>query len=210
MVAPAKKTYTPEEYLAQEEQSEERHEYYHGEIFAMAGGSANHNRITRNVLTSLDQALTAKPCEAFANDLRLLVKKSGLYTYPDVMVICGKTEFMPGRTDTVANPILIVEVLSESTREYDRTTKFRFYRQIPTLQEYVMIDQARVYVECFRRTEGGLWVFEAYDQLEDTLQLQSVGLEIPLARIYNKVEWPTIENQRRGEDEHIGNDFSGR
>ena len=189
MVVLTKTRYTPEEYLALEEQAEQKSEYYNGEIFAMAGGSVNHNRITRNVVTTLAPLLAAKPCEAFASDMRLLVEKKGLYTYPDVMVVCGKLEFVAGRNDTLTNPILIVEVLSESTREYDRTTKFRFYRRIPTLLEYVMIDQARVYIECFRRTESDLWIFESYDQLEDQLKLRSLELEIPLTLIYNQVEW---------------------
>jgi Uma2 family endonuclease len=189
MAIPAKKLYTPEEYLVLEERAEQRSEYYDGEIFAMAGDSANHNQIVINLAIALESAFEKKPCRVFATDMRLLVTKSGLYTYPDVMVVCGKLEFVPGRNDTVTNPILIVEVLSESTQGYDRTTKFRFYRQIPSLQEYVLIDQARAYVECFRKMEGGRWVFEAYDQLEDSVALQSLDLKIPLARIYNKVEW---------------------
>jgi Uma2 family endonuclease len=118
-----------------------------------------------------------------------LVKRDGLYTYPDIVVICGRIEFAPGRTDTVTNPTLIIEVWSESTKDYDRGSKFAIYRQLPTLQEYVMIDQARVYVESFRRVEGAKWLLESYEQREDQLQLHSLELELPLHKIYNKVDW---------------------
>ncbi len=140
MVAKPQKYHSPEEYLALEETAEYRSEYYRGEIFAMAGGSANHNRIARNLLIAFDDALEGKPYEAFITDMRLYVKKNGLYTYPDVMVVCGKLEFVKGRTDTLTNPVVIVEVLSESTEGYDRGTKFELYRAVDTLQDYVLID----------------------------------------------------------------------
>ncbi len=120
--------------------------------------------------------------------MRLLIKKQTLYTYPDVMVICGKVLFEGGRQDVVLNPTVIIEVLSESTSSYDHTRKFAAYRQIPALQEYVMIDQSRVYVECFRRNKSNLWVLEAYEKLKNKLRLQSLGVEIPLAAIYDGLE----------------------
>jgi Uma2 family endonuclease len=189
LASPAKKFYTPEEYLAYEATADHRSEYFHGEIYAMAGGSANHNQIVVNLVVALETAFERKPCRVFANDMRLLVKRDGLYTYPDIVVICGRIEFAPGRTDTVTNPTLIIEVWSESTKDYDRGSKFAIYRQLPTLQEYVMIDQARVYVESFRRVEGAKWLLESYEQREDQLQLHSLELELPLHKIYNKVDW---------------------
>lgn len=188
MIHPAKKVITPEEYLALEEKADHKSEYYNGEMFALAGGSVNHNQITFNVAKAFDRLPTHKPCRVFSNDVRLRTQKSGLYTYPDVMVICGRIEFVPGRDDTLTNPILIVEVWSDSTKAYDRGEKFAMYRQIPTLQEYVMIDQTQPYVEHYRR-DGHFWVLETLEKADAILTLPSLECEIPLAVMYEKVEW---------------------
>ena len=192
MIHTKEKFITPEEYLAREAQAEYRSEYRNGEMYALAGASVNHNQITFNVAKAFDRLLTQKPCRVFINDMRLNVKQSGLYTYPDVMVVCGKIEFLPGRDDTVTNPIAIVEVWSDSTKAYDRGDKFAMYRQIPTLQEYVMIDQSRFYVEHFRRDEK-LWVLETLDEMDAILVLPSLQCEMPLATIYEKVEWQSAD-----------------
>jgi Uma2 family endonuclease len=189
MVAKPQKYYSPEEYLALEETVDYRSEYYQGEIFAMSGASVNHNRIAGNLHAALNNAFDAKPCEAFMGDVRLLVKKNGLYTYPDVMVICGQLEFVEGRTDTLTNPIVIVEVLSKATQDYDRGAKFELYRATETLQDYVLIDQARVHVEYFRKLEDGRWLLQEFNQLEAILRIEAVGVEIPLSRVYQRVEW---------------------
>ena len=176
------------EYFAQEEQAEDRSEFYEGEIFAMAGGTANHNLITINVTASLRDALRNKPCKAFMADMRLLVKRRQLYTYPDVMVICGALQYAPGRNDTVTNPVLIVEVLSPSTEAYDRGKKFEFYRTIDSLKEYVLIDQSRMYVERHRPLGLGRWEMTAFTAPEDVLLLESVDVELSLGAIYDGVE----------------------
>jgi len=176
------------EYFAQEEQAEDRSEFYEGEIFAMAGGTANHNLITINVTASLRDALRNKPCKAFMADMRLLVKRRQLYTYPDVMVICGPLQYAPERNDTVTNPGLIVEVLSPSTEAYDRGKKFEFYRTIDSLQEYVLVDQSRMYVERHRPLGLGRWEMTAFTAPEDVLSLESVDVELTLAAIYDGVE----------------------
>lgn len=181
--------YSPEEYLALEETADYRSEYYRGEIFAMSGGSANHNRIAGNVHTVLNIAFEEKPCEVFINDMRLLVKENGLYTYPDIMVVCGGLEFVEGRTDTLTNPIVIVEVLSQSTEGYDRGAKFELYRALETLQDYVLVDQAKVHVECFHKMKDGRWVLTEFNQMEATLRIESIDVEMPLGRIYQRVEW---------------------
>jgi Uma2 family endonuclease len=144
------------------------------------------------VYAALRQRLEQRPCRVFINDMRLHIKQSGLYTYPDVMVVCSKIEFVSGRDDTVTNPIVIVEVWSDSTKAYDRGEKFAMYRQIPTLQEYVMIDQTRFYVEHFRR-EGSFWVLETLEQMESVLTLPSLDCKMPLATIYEKVEWQSAD-----------------
>jgi Uma2 family endonuclease len=175
--------------LALEEEAEYRSEYYQGEIFAMAGGSANHNRIAGNLYTDLNIAFEGKPCEAFINDVRLLVKKNGLYTYPDVMMVCGKLQFVKGRDDTLTNPIVIIEVLSDSTAGYDRGAKFELYRALKTLQDYILIDQTKVHLEHFHKLKDGRWILQEFEQLEDKLPLESVEVEISLQRIYRNVEW---------------------
>jgi Uma2 family endonuclease len=190
MVQAAKRFYTAEEYLALEEAADYKSEYYQGEIFAMAGGTRNHSLITANTTTALNNALEAKPCEVHMSDLRLHVKRNGLYTYPDVMVICGRPEFVQGRNDTVTNPILIVEVLSPSTRDYDRVKKFALYKQLESLREYVLVDSEQVHVTLLRRIEGSdRWTIELYDDPETVLEFESVECQIPLRRMYYKVEF---------------------
>lgn len=190
MAVARKKIYTPQEYLKMEERSETRHEFVNGEIYDMSGGTATHNKIAVNVSFALESVIRKNklPCRSFVNDLRLRILKANMFTYPDVMLICGKIEFEAGRQDVVLNPVVIFEVLSESTSNYDRSRKFAAYRQIPSLQEYVMMDQARVYVEIFRRDKTKFWIFEALEELQDTLKLKSVGIEISVAAIYEGVE----------------------
>ncbi len=183
------KGYTPEEYLAREEQADYKSEYRDGEIVALAGGSRNHALIQTNIITALGQGLEKRPCEVYASDLRVHVARSRLYTYPDVMVICGKPEFVPGRDDTVTNPILLVEVLSPSTRDYDRVRKFSYYKRLDSLQEYLLVDSEQVHVTRLTRTEGNQWTIEMFDDLDDTVPLQSLSIDIPLRRIYSKVEF---------------------
>ena len=176
------------EYFAQEEQADYRSEYYQGDIFAMAGGTANHNLIALNVAASLRSALSGKPCNAFMADMRVLVKRHQLYTYPDVMAVCGPLKYAPGRNDTVTNPVLIVEVLWPSTEAYDRGKKFEFYRTIDSLKEFVLIDQSRVYVERHRPLGLGRWEMTAFTAPEDVLALESVDVELTLAAVYDGVE----------------------
>lgn len=176
------------EYLALEEEAEYRSEYYQGEIFAMSGGTANHNRIALNIAAGLSSALRGKPCEAFINDMRLQVTRRQLYTYPDVMVVCGGGEFVHGRTDTITNPVLIVEVLSPSTEAYDRGKKFEFYRSIEGFQEYILVDQQRMHIERYRPLGLGRWELTTLDATDEVLSLTSVGVDLTLASIYERVD----------------------
>lgn len=181
-------TLTPEEYLAMEEKSENRHEYLAGRVYAMAGATLNHNRIVGNAFSALREALRGKPCEAFSSDLRVSVRDRRFYVYPDVLVICGKIELEPRREDTVRNPTLIVEVLSRSTKEFDAHDYLELYRAIPSMQEYVMIDQRRVYIEHYRK-QGRFWVLETLTDLNEALIFESIGVTISLAAIYEQVEF---------------------
>lgn len=189
MLRSKKSKFTAQEYLAMEEVAEYKSEFYRSEIFALAGGTLDHNAITLDLAIELSQMLAPKGCRVLNSDNRLFVRQSGLYTYPDVMVICGKIQLLERRKDTVTNPLLIVQVLSESTCEYDRGAKFEFYKQIPSLQEYVLIESERARVECYRRTADDRWTITASDGLDAVVHFDSINCEIPLSRIYHKVSW---------------------
>jgi Uma2 family endonuclease len=188
---------SPEEYLAQERLAERKSEYFQGEIFAMSGASRPHARIAANVVGGLWQQLKGKPCRVSASDLRLRVTPAGLYTYPDVMVVCGDDQVADDQKDTILNPVLIVEVLSESTREYDRGRKFQHYRTLPSLSEYLTIEQDEPRIEHWTRQRENHWDFVAFDDLGQSIQLTSIGCVLPLAEVYDKIEWPGASGDSR-------------
>jgi Uma2 family endonuclease len=194
----ALKYITPEEYLAMEEASEERHEYYQGEIFAMAGASIAHNRIVKNCINRFETGLIGKNCEAFMDNMRLWIEATGLFTYPDLMVVCGEPVLYQERDDTITNPVVIVEVLSDSTKNYDRGEKFKFYRSIPTLKEYILIDQYSVHVEQYYLEAPNKWILVEYNRLTDVLKFAKIDFEISLQDIYRRVEFagPKTEERR--------------
>lgn len=181
------RSYTREEYLVLEEKAEYKSEYRQGEIVAMGGASLDHNRIVSNAHAALYNAIAAKSCEVFMSDLRLWIEKRGLYTYPDVTVICGEPKFVEGRTDTIVNPKIIIEVLSKSTENYDRGDKFHAYWTLDTFEEYVLVDQYRVHVEYFRRLDEKVWEIIVLTNMNDLLNLKSIEVDIPLGKIYRNV-----------------------
>lgn len=183
MQQPRKQFYNVEEYLALEEKAEMRSEYYQGEIFAMTGGSINHNQIVLN-LVRLFSALP-KSCRTFAADLRLRVETHDLFTYPDVMVVCGKPEFYEKRTDTITNPVLLIEVLSKSTEAYDRGKKFEFYRALPSLREYILVDQYRAHADQFILKEGNWQLLD----VAETLRFDSLDFTCKVQEIYRDVDF---------------------
>lgn len=189
MQATARKCLTPDEFLAYEESSEIRHEYYQGEIFDMAGGTLNHSRIIGGLYSRIREGLKQKNCEAFVTDMRIWIDAVELFTYPDVFVICGEPELYPNRKDTITNPLLIIEVLSDSTKNYDRGEKFKLYRSLPSLKEYVLIDQYRYGVEQFHVGEDGKWILSDYDQPDHVLRFTSIDFELKLEEIYAQVEF---------------------
>ena len=178
--------YSLNDYFAIETDSPIKHEYYRGEVFAMAGASVAHNHIAANVLTLLRTGLRGGTCNAFGSDLRVCTP-SGLYTYPDVMVICGAVALVEDRPDTAINPTVLVEVLSDATRDYDRGEKFTLYRTIPTFKEYLLIEQSQVLVEHHRRGQRGAWRSRTYKRLYAGIPLASVGLDLALSEIYREV-----------------------
>lgn len=185
--------YTPAEYLAIERAAETKSEFYGGEMFAMSGASRAHNLIAGNFHTELNLSLRDRPCEAYINDMRVQVQASGLYTYPDVAVACDEPIFEDSQLDTLLNPVLLVEVLSDSTERYDRGRKFQMYRELPSLQEYVLVTQDRPYVEVFTRHESGFWTLTEAMGMDATIRLASINCNLPLARIYAKVRFSETE-----------------
>ena len=179
---------TPEDYLAIERSADFKSEYFDGEIFAMTGASAEHNIITLNVGSEIRRQLKNRPCTAYSNDMRVKVDPTGLYTYPDLVVVCGKAQLEDAHLDTLLNPTLIVEVLSDSTEAYDRGRKFEHYRKLESLAEYVLIAQHRPHVESYRRQPDQQWLLTECSGLDGTLRLHSIDCELALAEIYDKVE----------------------
>jgi Uma2 family endonuclease len=189
-----KTNYTPEEYLKLEETAEYKHEYRDGEIVAMTGGTTAHNLIVSYLLTYLNIALKRKDYFVFIGDVRLWIPQYRQYTYPDLMVIKNEPIYEGKGTTTVINPMLIVEVLSKSTQDYDKGTKFDYYRSIPEFQEYILIDQYRYAVQQFAKNNEGKWVLTDYDKPESILSLESLDFSITLADLYEKINFNIIED----------------
>lgn len=184
----AKVYYTPEEYLASERVADYKSEYYGGEVFAVTGASRKHNLLTINIATSLNGQLRNRPCEVYASDMRVKVSPTGLYTYPDVVVVCGEAQFEDAHVDTLLNPTLIVEVLSKSTTSYDRGEKFAHYRKLASLAEYLVVAQDKHHVEHYAKQPDGRWLLSETDDVRETIALTSINCELVLADVYNKVE----------------------
>ncbi len=177
---------TVEEYLELDRHSELRHEYFEGEIFAMTGGTRRHTHLAANLVRTLGNALLDRPCMVLGADMRIAVSESSLYTYPDVVVVCGPAKFTNEREETLVNPSLIVEVLSPSTESYDRGRKFEHYRTIPSLTDYVLVSQDAPLVEHFVRQPSGSWLLTEY-RAGHALAIDSLGVSIAVDEIYRKV-----------------------
>jgi Uma2 family endonuclease len=188
MSSQARERYTPEEYLALERQAQCKSEYYAGEIFAMAGASRWHHLIGTNVLREVSLQLKGRPCTTYPSDMRVKVSPTGLYTYPDVTVVCGEALFEDNQQDTLLNPTLIVEVLSASTEAYDRGGKFAHYRKLPSLMEYVLITQTKPHIEHYLCQQDNRWLLSEVDSVQDTLHLPAIDCYLALAEVYDKVD----------------------
>lgn len=186
--AVAYQTATPEEYLRMERESAEKHEYIFGKIRPMGGASTNHNRIARNILVFLETMLSDE-FETFIADQRVYNAFTGNYVYPDVVVIKGALEYADELFDTITNPLLVVEVSSNSTIKVDRMDKFLTYRKAESFKEYVLVAQDIIFAEKFYQTEEGLWEIEAFTTLEENIYLKSVDVTLSLKDIYKKVKF---------------------
>ena len=172
------------EYLEYENASIEKHEYCHGEIFKMSGTKVVHNIISGNILGALHQQLKGKKCRPFNSNQRIYIPENTLFTYPDVSIICGEVNTKDNDDWNVLNPSVIVEVLSPSTKNYDKGEKFDLYRDIPTLKEYILVDSERVRIEAWRINSTGHWELEEYKLTEATLKIKAVELTIAVSEIY--------------------------
>ena len=187
---------SPQEYLAQERVADYRSEYYRGEMFAMVGASFEHTLVKDNFARNAGNQLEAGSCSVLTSDLRVKVSATGLYTYPDIVIVCDEPKFEDRVLDTLLNPRAIVEVLSGSTERYDRGVKFAQYRQLASLQEYVMIAQDQPLVERFVRQPDDTWVLTAFSGLDQTFAFATIPVRISLADIYRGVQFP--ETTRTG------------
>ncbi|MBD6616233.1 Uma2 family endonuclease [Komarekiella sp. 'clone 1'] len=193
--------YTPEEYLELEEAADYKSEYIDGKIIPMAGGTINHNQIALNFSTELNFAFKKQNYRVYMGDIRLWIPQKRIYTYPDVMILADEPEFFNNRRDIILNPQVIVEVLSKSTKGYDREDKFEAYRTISSFQEYLLIDQTRIHVEQFSKTGKKQWNLREYDEEDEAIALVTVPFEISLQDLYNKVKFELVETD-------IGNEIS--
>ena len=178
---------TSADYLARERRSEVRSEYLNGRVYAMSGASREHNRITINLSAMLHSRLKGKPCEPFSGDLRIKVSPTGLYTYPDVIVACGESRFEDEHVDTLLDPTVIIEVLSDSTEAYDRGEKFAHYRALESLTDYLLVAQDRPRIEHFVRQPDSRWLYSVTDRLDKQVEIATIDCVLPLAEVYERV-----------------------
>lgn len=181
---------SPQEYLERERQAAFKSEYLHGRIVAMAGASPMHNRITENLSGELYVQLKSKPCQAFSRDLRVKVTASSAYLYPDIVVVCEPPRYVDTGLETLTNPSVLMEVLSDSTEALDRGEKFALYGQIPELTDYVLISQREPRVEHFARQSDHQWLLTVYTSLSDHLPLPALDCTLRLTDIYDRVDFP--------------------
>ena len=192
-----KKKLTVGEYLAFERTSMKKHEYYQGEVFlmqghgealAMSGAARRHNIVFANLFIAMGNALRGKPCQPYGPDMRMNIPENTLFTYPDISVYCNELTNAPDDEETVSNPTVIIEILSPSTENYDRGEKFKLYRDIPTLREYVLVETKCVCIEAFRLNQSGHWELEEYRSLSGNLDISSINIVIPIAEIYARTK----------------------
>lgn len=190
-VAYGKSKFTIEEYLQMEETSEEKHEYYKGEIFAMSGPKVPHNIIAVNIVALLKQKLKGKQCKPFNSDQRVYIPQNSLFTYPDISIICGEIITLNNDEWNILNPAVIIEILSPGTKDYERGGKFKLYRDIVTLKEYILVDSETVSIEVFRINDSGHWELEEYKKMEGSLLVKTVDVSIPVIEIYEGTKMET-------------------
>ncbi|ARS40567.1 hypothetical protein CA265_13215 [Sphingobacteriaceae bacterium GW460-11-11-14-LB5] len=186
-----KRHYTIEEYLEMEKASTVKHEYFQGEIFAMSGAAFNHNLIFSNVFGLLFSQLKGSKYIPFGSGMRMNIPENTLFTYPDISIYCDEIKHLTEDKDTILQPTIIIEILSPSTKNYDRSKKFKLYKDIPSLQEYIMIDSESVLVEAYYISDEQNWILNKHEELSDRLRLASMGFDLALSDIYSHVSFNT-------------------
>lgn len=189
MALPALQYISPDDYLEQERTAVNKHEYFKGEILAMAGASLIHNRIVANIMGNIVPYLRDKPCEIFPSDLRVSVSSKQSFTYPDATIVCDEPDMLDDQFDTLKNPSVIFEVVSPSTEHNDRGRKFFFYMQIPEFKEYILIDSTSYYVQAGRKQEDGSWKFEDIRDINASLKIDAIRHQVALQEIYANVKF---------------------
>ena len=193
-LATVEKIYTDEEYLAFEREAEEKHELIDGEIVAMAGATRRHNLISTNTTIALGVQLRGRNCEAYANDMRVRMRKSR-YSYPDVVIVCGEPNFADDEFDVLLNPTVVVEVLSKSTRFRDKTEKLETFQKMESIQEVLLIEQDLLRVEHYIKQTPMQWLLRIYEDASDTIALESINCQISLGEIYDRIEFEEVSEQ---------------
>ena len=189
-VAYSKQKMSIQEYLEFEKNSIDKHEYYRGEIFIRAGAMPKHNVIFKNVFGELYKKLKGKSCQPYGSDLRINIPENTLFTYPDISIICGDIVTSEHDEDTATQPIVLIEILSKRTKDYDRGSKFKLYRDIPTLKEYILIDSESISIEAFSINQNNHWELIEYKTVENTLSIATIDFQLPLIEIYEGTKLP--------------------
>jgi Uma2 family endonuclease len=196
MVAQSKPEFSPDEYLALEREASTKSEYLNGGIYAMTGGTPQHARIAASVIASMVVQLKGKPCSVYSSDLRIASANSQLITYPDVSIVCGAPQFRDARNDVVTNPVVLIEVLSDSTEAYDRGKKFNYYRTIESLRDYILVSQKEPLIDLYSREPNGSWQIQSIAGLDSDAQviIPSVNCQFLLSDVYDGVEFEASAN----------------
>jgi len=189
---PAPKYTSIDDYLLMEDESEEKHEYCQGEVFAMVDGSISHNQIVRNALSAIDGFLRDKNCQIFPSDLKIHNEANNLFTYPDLSIVCGELKRWNKRNDTITNPVVVIEVLSKKTKNYDRGEKFRLYRSLPTLKEYILVSSQEISIERYIKQETSFWNFRETTNPEDLFQIESINFSCTVNELYRNVSFEEL------------------
>ncbi|MDQ6903840.1 MAG: Uma2 family endonuclease [Bacteroidota bacterium] len=184
-----KKLYTIQEYLEMENEVSEKHEFYKGEIFAMSGAGKRHNIISINIIISLGKSLKGKHCRPYGSDMRINIPENTLFTYPDISIFCGEVKNLKEDANTATLPVIIIEILSPSTRNYDRGEKFMLYRAIPSLKEYILVDSEAIHTEHFAINKEGLWQLKEHDVITDEIFMETLDVKLPLQEIYEDCQF---------------------
>lgn len=187
MKAQLKTQITPEEYLIIERQAAYKSEYFAGEMFAMAGASKRHNLLVSNLIRILGNQLLESDCNVYPSDMRIKIPRVNQYTYADVVIACGHEQFDDEEEDTLLNPVVILELLSDSTEAYDRGQKFAYYQILPSLQEYLLISQHQCQIEHYVRNSERFWTYAEYHDAEKSVALQSIKVELQLKDVYARL-----------------------